>query len=181
MPKQEQTMINAGDVWNIIKKYMDLPSVADIKDHDAQLEEIDSRLASLTRDLAQIGAALTPIAAQVALGINKDTYNRYSQALAVEKDEKGNTINVSLDKSKKTEAEKQYINARCEKIKKYLEGGEFLTVTLAQSQDNRSNGGSLWIAQNIYGIGQEKGKDAVTISLEDILTAAARIKERDKA
>ena len=177
MPKQEQTT-SAAEVWQVIQNYCDLPSVASIADHTEQIAEINRRLSSLTRDLASIGAAVTPTAAAVTLGINKDTYNRYIQALAVTKDEKGNTVNISLDKSDKSEDEKRYILDRCEAIKKYLDNGEFLTLTLAQAQDNRTNGGSLWIAQNVYGIGQEKGKDQITVSLEDLLAAAARIKER---
>ena len=178
MPKQEQAAVNAAEVWSVISKYTDLPSVAHIKDHDAQLKEIHSRLSDLTRDMAGIGAAVTPIAVQVALSIDKETYKRYIEALAQEKDEKGNMVNISLDKTGKPEAEKQYIMARSAAIKKYLESGELLTLTLAQAQDNRENGGSLWIAQNVFAYGQDKSKDQITVSLEDLLAAAAKIKER---
>lgn len=177
MPKQDTT-VNAAEVWEVIQRYTNLSSVADIKDHAEQIAEIDRRLSSLTKDLATIGAAVTPTGAAVALGINKDTYNRYIQALAQEKDEKGNSVNISLDKSGKDETEKRYILARSEAIKKYLDNGEFLALTLAQAKDNRENGGALFILQNVYGVGQDKAKDQITVSLEDLLAAAAKIKER---
>jgi len=176
MPKEEKT--TDAMLWQIIKKHCNQSNVAEIKDPATQLAEIDRRLSALTDDLAMIGAAITPTAAAAALGINKDTFNRYVQALAAERDEKGNVVNVSLDKSGKGEAEKRYILDRCEIIKKYLQQGEMLASTAAQTRDNRENGGALFILQNVYGYGQQQGKDQVTFSLEDLLQAAQAVKDR---
>ena len=175
MPKQDH---DAGALWRMIKKYIDLPPVTTIKDPEAQIQEIDSRLENLADDLAAVDAAVTPTIAASALGINKDTWQRYFQGQAAERDEKGNVVNISLDKSSKTEAEKQYIMRRCEILKKHIQAGESVATLAAQAKDNRENGGSLFVLQNIYGIGQDRAKDQITVSLEDLLAAAARIKER---
>lgn len=177
MPKQEQPDINAK-VWEIMQRHCNQGSTARIKDHEQQLTEIESRLSSLSKDFAEIGAAITPTAAQIALDIDEDAFNRWLNALSSTRDEKGNPVNISLDKAKLEEGEKGYILSRSQTIKKYLKQGEVLAATIAQAKDNRENGGSLWVLQNIYGIGQDRAKDQITVSLEDLLAAAARIKER---
>lgn len=176
MPKQD-TDINAR-VWDIMQRHCNRGSAAKIKNHEQQLEEIESRLSALSRDFAAIGAAITPTAAQVVLDIDSDTFNRWLNALSSTRDEHGNPVNISLDKAQLEEGEKGYILSRSRTIKKYLEQGEVLAATIAQAKDNKENGGSLWVLQNIYGIGQDKGKEAVTVSLEDLLAVAAKIKER---
>ena len=180
MSRQDPAAISNAELWNIVKKHTGRESVARIPAGPDQLEEIEKRLAALAADYGAAGASVTPVAAKLALAVDDQTWERYIQGLTQQKDEKGNSVNISLDKSNKTEAEKQYIIARSELIKNYLKEGESFALLQAQSKDNRENGGSLWLAQYVYGYGQDKSKDAVTISLEDILTAAARIKERDK-
>ena len=176
MPKQEPA--SNAELWAVVKQHINQASVAKIPKGPDQLAEIDRRLEALTEDFAGIGAAITPTAAQAALGLDADTYNRWQQGKASQRDEKGNHVDVTLDKSSLDEAEKRYIIARAETIKKWLVNGEIIASTAAQAKDNRENGGSLFILQNVYGVGQDKAKDQITVSLEDLLAAAAAIKDR---
>ena len=177
MPKEQQD-VNAA-IWAIISKHCNQGSVAKVPKGPEQLEEINRRLAALSKDMATLGAAVTPIAIQAALDVNDDTFNRWRQGKASQRDEKGNHVDVSLEQSRLDDGEKAYIISRAEIIKKYLQQGEMLASTAAQTRDNRENGGSLFILQNVYGYGQDKGKEQVTFTLEDMLTAYHKIKERE--
>ena len=174
MPKE----INNAELWQIIKKHVNQSSVAKVPKGPNQIQEINNRLEALTEDFAGIGAAITPTAAQAALGLDGDTFNRWRQGKASQRDEKGNHVDVTLDKANINEDEKRYIAERAETIKKWLVNGEIVAMTTAQARDNRENGGALFVLQNVYGIGQDKAKDQITVSLEDLLAAAAKIKER---
>ncbi len=176
MPKTEPA--SNAELWNTIKKHSGQSSVAKIKPGPDQLQEIRRRLSALADDFGTVGASVTPVAARIALGLDEKTYERYIQAKAQKRDESGNPVDITLDKSDLNDAEKQYIIDRSQTIKNYLQDGEALALLQAQAKDNRENGGSLWIAQNVFAYGQDKAKDQITVSLEDLLAAAARIKER---
>lgn len=175
MPKAEDNNII---IWNTLKKHLNRDSVAKVPKGPEQLQAIRDRLQSLTDDLASIGAAVTPIAIQSALSLDNETFNRWKTGQASQRDEKGNHTVVSLEKANISDDEKQYIIDRANLIKNYLQQGELFAGTAAQTKDNRENGGSLFILQNVYGYGQEKQKDIISVSLEDLLAAAAKIKER---
>ena len=176
MANKEQP--SSAELWEVIKKHSGRPSVAKIKPGPDQLQEIEVRLQSLAADLGAVGVSVSPVAVKIALSLDDQTYERYIQCMAQAKDEKGNNINITLDKSDKSEDEKAYILRRSEIIKNALQMGEALAIIQAQAKDNRENGGSLWIAQNVYGYGQQQGKDQVTFTLEDMLVTYAAIKER---
>lgn len=178
MPNNKEIQDINKVIWETVKKHCGRESVARIKPGPEQLQEIQGRLSMLTDDFARIGAAVTPTAVQAALSLNDDTFNRWQQGKASQRDEKGNHVDVTLDKSSLTEEEKQYILDRAEIIKNCLKQGELVATTAAQVRDNRENGGSLFILQNVYGYGQEKGKEQVTFTLEDMLQAYATVKER---
>ena len=180
MPRIDAAGANNAELWTTLKKHTGQESIARIPAGPDQIAEIRRRLSSLADDLGAVGASVTPVMVRASLGLDEKTYERYIQAKAQKRDAKGNPVDVSLDETGMTDAEKQYIYDRSQTIKNYLQDGEALALLQAQAKDNRENGGSLWIAQNVFAYGQDKAKDQITVSLEDLLAAAAAIKDRGK-
>lgn len=174
MPKEK-----GAEVWAILKRHVNQGSVAKIPKGPEQLAEIERRCAALAEDMAGVGVAVTPVAVKAALGVPDEVWERWSKAKAkAPRDERGNQGIVELDKAALSEENKQYIRDRASIIKKWLLQGELMASSLVQAQDNRENGGVLHILQHVYGYGQDKGKEQITFSLEDLLQAAAAVKER---
>ncbi len=178
MTEKQQQRGDPAQIWRIINKYSSLPSVADIRDHGAQLEEIEKRLASLAEDCAGVGASVVPVDISVALGIDKSTVSEWLAGQTRMRDESGKPITVDAEQSRLNDEDKAYIKRRAEVLKRVLGLGEAFAVKAAQAQDNRINGGSLWVSQAIFGYGQEKGREQVTFTLEDLITAANNVKAR---
>lgn len=179
MPKDQQAQQDTNKlIWETVQRHTAGDSVARIPRGPQQLAEIERRLSAAAADFAALGAAITPTAAQLCLGLDHDTYNRWAQGKAIQKDERGINQTIALDKSSLDEDEKQYIVDRSELIKNALQQAETVAVMQAQHKDNRENGGALFVLQNVYGYGQQQGRDQVTFSLEDLLQAAAAVRER---
>lgn len=165
-------------IWQLAEMFDGLGSVAKIFDHEKQLAEIVRRLDMLAAACAQIGASILPIDIAMALCMDRDDVDRWIAGKHRIKDSAGKWIIVSVDDAGLNEEEKEYIARRRSVIKNYLQKGEMVALKASQVQDNRSNGGSLWISQAVFGYGQEKGREQVTFTLEDLITAANNVKAR---
>ena len=135
-------------------------------------------LAERCAQLAEQGAALTPISIRVALGIDDNTYNRWANGKIQTKID-GNKIEVDIDDSiveTKPELAKQkgIIERRRACLKKWLDFGEEKALVDVQEKSNRDNGGSMRIMENVFHYTAKSEQEQKLVSdLDDLAKLAA--------
>ena len=167
-------MANAAGYQIDINNVNQVPSVAQIKDINAQCIEIERRLADANAQLNKQGIGLTPIMIMVVLGIDDNTYAKYRDG-QVEHRVEGKVISVDAGEDNKlTDEEKGKYLRRRAIIKKYLQLGEAFITNNIQGKPNNLNGGLIRIGAAVYKITEkDERSEQAFISLEDLMAAAA--------